>query len=281
VAQSLVVGFQWMSMLFLPLHFKALGVSDTGVGVLISVFSLSTLLLVLPLGILSDRLPPRPMMAAGAAVSGAAYMLAPGVQSVGWMVLVVVVAGAGFTLSSISLYSLFFKRVGADRRGAEVSLFNIGGLTGAGLAAWCGGELLEATGTTAVLWMGVALVMSGVFMVASGSASGVWDFAVYRIFHTAGDSVFNLLTLVVASIIFPRRRAGGAFAFALTVNTASFFLFANLGGLVGESFGFDRAFHLSGSIEVAGGLMLLVFRRRLRAIFMIERPEPAAIARRG
>jgi len=93
VAQSLVVGFQWLSMLFLPLHFKALGVSDTGVGVLISVFSLSTLLLVLPLGILSDRLPPRPMMAAGAAVSGAAYMLAPGVQSVGWMALVVAVAG--------------------------------------------------------------------------------------------------------------------------------------------------------------------------------------------
>ncbi len=115
LAQFLLVAFQWTSMLFLPLHFKAQGVSETGVGALISVFSLSTLLLVLPLGILSDRLPPRPMMAVGAAVAFVAYALAPGVQGVGWMVLVVALAGAGYTLSSISLYSLFFKRVGADR----------------------------------------------------------------------------------------------------------------------------------------------------------------------
>jgi MFS family permease len=382
LAQFLVVAFQWTSMLFLPLHFKALGVSETGIGVLISVFSLSTLLLVLPLGILSDRLPPRPMMTAGAAVVFAAYALAPGVKDVGWMAVVVALAGAGYTLSSISLYSLFFKRVGADRRGAEVSLFNIGGIIGAGLASWCCGELVQSTGSTTVvfplgaicalgwaaaswllpatrriafpileygrdlrqtrtwvliavmfvtashagfehagytllqtevigltagqvglvffflslwmcaitvwtgnrhdrvggqpvLWMGIALVISGGFMAASGSAAGVWDFAIYRVLHTAGDSVFNLLILVVASIIFPRRRAGGAFAFALTVNTASFFLFANLGGLVGEIFGLDRAFHLSGAIEIAGGLMLLLFRRRLRTIFLIERREPA------
>jgi MFS family permease len=381
LAQFLVVAFQWMSMLFLPLHFKAEGVSETGVGVLISVFSLSTLVLVLPLGILSDRLPPRPMMAAGAAVAFAAYALAPGVQGVGWLAVVVALAGAGFTLSSISLYSLFFKRVGDQRRGAEVSLFHIGGIIGAGLASWCCGELVQATGSTAVvfplgaacaagwaaatlllpptrsiafpileygrdlrqprtwlliaimfvtashagfeqtgytllqteiigltagqvglvffvlslwmcaitvwtgnrhdrvggqpvLWMGLALVISGGFMAASGSAAGVWDFTVYRVLHTAGDSVFNLLILVVASLIFPRRRAGGAFAFALTVRTASIFLFANLGGLVGEVFGFDRAFHLSGSIEVAGGLMLLVCRRRLRTIFLIDRREP-------
>jgi len=374
LAQFFMVAFHWMSMLYLPLHFKAAGVSDAGVGVLVSTFSLATLVLIFPLGALSDRLAPRPMMAAGSAVVVIAYLIMPLAESSLAMGAATFLAGAGFALSTISLYSLFFKQVGDDRRGAEVSFFTIGGILGAGFgAAACGfvsesfgdpgalfplgivfalawaaillampkatgiafpiveyakdlrsartwaliavmfvtashagfeqagytllqtqviglspktvgniflvlsftmclttlavGRFHDRAGKQPLVWMGVGLIVSGVFMAASGSAQGAGDFLVYRIFHTGGDAVFILLTLVVATIIFPKKRAGGAFAFALTINTASYFLFANIGGLVGGAYGFDRAFHLSGLIEVVGGVALLAFRKPLGRMF--------------
>jgi MFS family permease len=376
LAQFFVVAFQWTAMLFLPLFFKEQGISETGIGALISVFSLSTLVLVFPLGVLTDRLPPRPMMLAGAVLVAAANLLMPGASGVFELALWTFVAGAGFTLSSIALYSLFFKQVGSEKLGLEVSVFNIGGIMGAGVGAWVCGVLsnyyaveqvlfplgagfalawalaalflppvggvsfpileygrdlksvktwvliailfvtashagFEQAGYTLLqtdviglstktvgnifmaltVWMcvitawtgqrhdreerpllmiGAALILSGAFMAASGSARGPYDFLVYRVLHTAGDSVFNLLTLVVASIIFSKRRVGGAFAFALTINTASFFLFANLGGVVGDHFGFDRAFHLSGLISVVAGAFLLLSRGRVRKLIGMD-----------
>ena len=74
-----------------------------------------------------------------------------------------------------------------------------------------------------LLMMGLALSVSGIFMAASGLARGEYDFLLFRLLHTTGDSIFNLITLVVAAMIFPRHRSGGAFAFVLTINTASYF----------------------------------------------------------
>lgn len=376
LAQLCVVAFQWMSMVFLPLFFSERGFSAAAIGSLISMFSASTLLLVFPLGMLSDRIPPRPLLVIGAVLAIAANLAMPRAQGFQQMAAAVCLSGAGFTVSCIALYSLFFKQVGPGRRGFEVSLFNIGGIMGAGLgAALCGqlsryyaiGEVIfplgmsfaggwallafflpgargisfpileygrdlrrlrtwvliavmfvaashagfeqagyallqtEVIGLTTravgmiflvlslwmslitywtgeshdrqerpLLMMGMALIFSGVFMAASGSARGAGDFLFYRLVHTGGDAVISLLTLVAASMIFPRRRMGGAFAFALTVNTASYFMFANLAGVISGRFGFDRAFHVSGLIEVSGGLALLVFVRRLRTLFMIS-----------
>ena len=379
LAQFFIVAFQWAAMIFLPVFFGERGFSEFEIGMLISVFSLVTLLLVFPLGALSDRLPPRPLLMGGALLSSLAASLMPAVEGFFGFASLIALAGAGFTLSSISLYSLFFKQVGAERRGLEVSIFNIGGILGAGFGAWWCGVLAErfslsilfpmaalfalawamialwlprlkgisfpileygqdlkhartwvlifiifttashagfeqagyallqteviglstATvgrlfmiislwmvmvtiwtgrlhdrGERPLLMMGAALIVSGVFMGASGSAKGAMDFLIYRILHTAGDSVINLLVLVVASIIFPRHRAGGAFAFILTINTASYFMFANLAGAVGGRFGIDRAFYLSGLIMAVGGIFLLLFRGRLRRLFRIGEPRP-------
>ena len=118
-----------------------------------------------------------------------------------------------------------------------------------------------------VLMTGVALIVSGVFMAASGSATGAADFLLFRILHTTGDAVWSLFSLVLASLIFPKKRTGGAFAFALTVNTAAYFLFANLAGWIGGRWGFGSAFHLSGMIEVGGGLAILFGLSRMERMF--------------
>jgi len=364
---------QWMSMLYLPLYFQAQGFDGSAIGALVSLFSLATLALVFPLGVLSDRLPPHRLIYGGALLA----ILAAGLMArhTGFCSLAAgtFLMGAGFTLSWISLYSVFFKQIEGKQRGVEVSIFNIGGIMGAGLGACLCGELTEAFRPAVIFalaaafalawslanvflpktrgisfpimeyardlkrprtwvlvgiffiaashagfehagytllqteviglsadmvgklflvlaaWMSIitlatgrmhdkrerplimmafGLILSGTFMAASGSAGGALDFLLYRVLHTAGDSVLSLLILVAASMIFPRRRSGGAFAFALTVNTASYFMFANLAGAVGERFGFDSAFHLSGAIEIAGGLALLLLRKKIRAAFL-------------
>jgi MFS family permease len=375
LAQLCLIAFQWAAMIFMPVFFKERGVSDAGVGTLISLFSLSTLALVFPMGVLSDRVPPRPLLLGGALLAVAASMVMPFCRGFYQMASAMALAGAAFTFSSIALYSLFFKQVGGQR-GVEVSIFTIGGIMGAGLGAWGCGNLMQLVPVTralfpvlagsalawavvalflprgegiafpileygqdlkrlrtwvliaimfvtashsgfeqagytllqteviglstkmvgdlfliialwmtvTTLWtgrlhdqeerpllmMGLALILSGAFMAASGSARGALDFLIYRLLHTAGDSVFQLLTLVVAAMIFPKRRVGGAFAFGLTINTASYFLFANVAGVIGQHSGFRAAFHVSGLIEVIGGIALLMFRSRLRGLFSIS-----------
>jgi MFS family permease len=326
--------------------------------------------------VMSDRLPPRPMMVCGSLLVIISNLLMPSFESAFSLGIGCFICGAGYTLSSISLFSLFFKQIKADKRGFEVSMFNAGGIMGAGVCVFLCGLLSKYTGDMEVLfhlslvfsiawalfaliiptsgrisfplleyktdlkkagtwvliavffvtashsgfeqagyallqkdviglspfWIGniflilafwmaflsfiigwlhdrrqrpilmlaTALILSGVFMAASGSATGMADFLIFRIFHTVGDAIFNLILLVLASLIFPKRRAGGAFALALTVNTASYFLFANVGGVVGELYGFDTSFHLSGAIQVMGGLILILFYKRLRRVFLIE-----------
>lgn len=373
LAQFFVVAFQWMCMLFLPLFFQGQGVSGSGIGNLVSLYSFATLVLVFPLGVLSDRLPPHLLMLAGSGLVLLACYFMPTSSDYFVLATGTFIMGAGFTLSWISLFSIFFKQVAEKRRGFQVSVFNIGGILGAGVGGFGCGELIKGlswpgvifvlSSVFACLWalmalylprtrgiafpileygrdlrrgrtwilvailfvaashagfehagytllqteviglspetvgrlfmvlalwmaiitaftgrmhdqrerplfmMGFALVLSGVFMAASGSAAGAMDFLIFRVLHTAGDSIVNLLVLVVASMIFPRRRSGGAFAFALTVNTASYFMFANLAGVVGERLGFDSAFHLSGIIEVAGGIALLALRKKIKQMF--------------
>jgi MFS family permease len=381
LAQFFTVALQWMTLLYLPLYLSDLGLSDSRLGSLISIFSLATLVSVLPLGILADRLPPRPMMLVGALVSALANLYLPRAAGFPGLALGVFVDGLGFTLSSIALYSLFFKQVATDRRGLEISIFAIGGNLGAGAGAWSCGQLIGLAGygvifalgaAFALAWAGfalllprtrgiafpileygqdlkrgrawvliaiffvtashagfeqagygllqrqvlhlsdsaiggmfmalgiwmaivtawsgrlcdreqrpvlmcaIALLVSGAFMAASGSARSGAEFLFYRVLHTTGDAVFSLLILVLAASIFPRRRAGGAFAFAITVNTTSYFIFANLAGVVGQKYGFDSSFHLAGAFEFAGGLLLLLFRRRLARLFAGETgAEPA------
>jgi MFS family permease len=376
LAQFCVIGFQWAAMIFIPLYFKERGVADADIGILVATFDISTLLLVFPLGVLSDRIPPRPLMIAGGLLAAAACALLPWCRDFHEMALGMGAAGAGFTLTSIALAALFFKQVDPDRRGGEVAVFSIGGVMGGGVGAWVCGQLMKSfpvahvlfpvaigfalgwallaltlpgarglafplleygkdlkRGATWVLvgimivtashsgfehsgytllqtevihlstaaignlfiiiavWMalitlwtgrrhdqaerpllmmGLALIVSGAFMAASGSASGAVDFLAYRLLHTLGDAVFILLIMVVAAAIFPKHRVGGAYAFALTVNTASYALFAYIGGVVGQHHGFDQSFHLAGAIEVAGGVVLLVLRPWLRRSFRME-----------
>lgn len=374
-----MLALQWMAMLFLPLFFDSRGMGGDAIGILVSMFSLSTLVLVIPLGFLSDRVSPRALVLMGSllVVLPASFL---GYTGGFWPWLAgTFLIGAGFTLSWISLFSIFFKQVGEKRRGLEVSIFNMGGILGAGVGAWCGGTVSDLVSDPSVIfhlasffaaawamtcvkipetrgisfpileygrdlksgptwiliaiifvkashagiehanysllqteviglssrmvgelffvlsiWMGIvtiatgglhdrqekplrmmgaALILSGAYMAASGRAVGAWDFLAYRVGHTGGDSILNLLTLVVASMIFPRHRSGGAFAFILTVNTAAYFIFANIGGVWADRLSLQSSFYFAGFLMLACGMAIMVWRKSIREY--IDRPDSA------
>ncbi len=358
-----IFAFHWAMILFLPLFFKQAGLNDALIGVLISLFSLATIILIFPLGVLADRLNPRIMFLSGASCAVLFNILMPHTLSLWAMCALMLFAGGAISLMLISISALFIKQMGVEQRGVQVAVFNIGSIMGAGISAYFSGWLylwkgdimvifwlgagysalailtglmlpslkgipfsvleykedmghawmwilifvvaitashsgFEHAGYTLLqtevigldaeqvgraffyisLWMtaitlfagrlhdrlsrplimlGIAMVISGIFQAASGHAHEFMDFLALRLAHTFGDSFSTLLIPVVAATTFSRRRIGGTYAFILTVNTASYFIFANIGGLINQNMGFIASFDLSGALLLAGGIIAI------------------------
>ncbi len=355
-----VFAFHWAAILYLPLFFKEADLTDGGIGVLMSLFSLSTLILVFPLGVLADRINPKWLFLSGTLAGVLFSLIMPMMHSFFSMALLMLLGGAAVSLMLIAISALFIKQIGDERRGFQVAIFNIGSVFGAGFGGYLCGLLSKSLGDVTVLfpllaayclgaviaglllpsirgipfsileyrqdlrhawawilifvvaitashsgfehagytllqtevigldaeqvglaflyisfWMaaimllagklhdrfsrplimlGLAMITSGMFQAASGYAQGFFDFLIIRFIHTFGDSFSTLLITVVAAIIFPARRIGGTYALVLTVNTASYFLFANVAGAINQNMGFTASFNLSGALLVLGGL---------------------------
>ena len=97
-----------------------------------------------------------------------------------------------------------------------------------------------------VLYAGYALLVSGIFQSASGYCHGFGDFLFIRMIHTVGDSFAGVLILVVASVVFSKKRAGGSWAILLLVRNASDFIFANVAGGLNQTIGLRQGFLVSG-----------------------------------
>ncbi len=353
-------------MLYLPYYFKQAEVGDARIGLLMSLVSLSTLILILPLGILSDRISPRLLFLTGAVIMLVFALLFLFHPSANLFELYILIFGFASAFMQISLSSLFLKQMEEAERGGQSAVYNIGGVLGAGVGAELGGRLVgynqgeglfwfvlfisvliflsgiflpkvkgvafkvweykeelkkpaswilifivlviashagfehagytllqtEVIGLRAsdvgriafylsfwmaivswlsgkvqdrtmkpVLWAGVALIISGVFQAISAYAHGFFDFLLYRMAHTSGDSFSAVLMLVIASLIFSKKRTGGSWAVVVMFRNLSYFLFSNLGGVINQKWGFKESFVLSGVIMILSGLILIFFLR--------------------
>jgi len=353
-------------MIYLPYYFKQIGLSDARIGLLMSLVSLVFLVMVVPFGVLADRLNPRNLFLLGALSFMAFAFFFLKNSSLKWFELYMLLFGLASALSSISLSALFLKEMSEQARGGQSALYNIGGVLGAGLGAELGGKLVgfeqgkglfllmlalaillflsgwalpkkpgipfkiweykkelahpvswilifvvvivashagfehagytllqtEVIGLSAkqvgrlafylsfwmalitwlsgkiqdrtmkpILWAGVALILSGVFQAVSGYAQGFLDFFLYRTAHTAGDCFSMVLMIVIASLVFAKSRAGGSWAVVVMFRNLSYFLFANLGGVINQKWGFRESFVLSGIIMVLAGILLIFWLR--------------------
>ena len=138
----LFIALWWSGMIYLPYYFKQIGLSDARIGLLMSLVSLVFLVMVVPFGVLADRLNPRNLFLLGALSFMAFAFFFLKNSSLKWFELYMLLFGLASALSSISLSALFLKEMSEQARGGQSALYNIGGVLGAGLGAELGGKLV-------------------------------------------------------------------------------------------------------------------------------------------
>ncbi len=133
----------WMIMAFLPVFLKSISFTDSRIGIIIGIFSASSLLMILPAGFLSDYLSPKKMAVFGASLF---FVYTSGLYSVrNFYPLLVIAFTGGFAHSilNITIYSLFLKVMGIELRGKKIALYQVGAYLGFGGGPLIGGLIVQ------------------------------------------------------------------------------------------------------------------------------------------
>ena len=139
-----------MTFFFLPLYLIGIGRSGWEVGLLMSLFAVTTLVLALPSGLFNDRVESRKLLAAGF-VCLAVFFL--GIRTAAGLPLLIVFflfGGAGASLTQLSIESLVLKGAREGRRGRRFGLYSLVTTLVFAAAAVAGGFLLGARDFRAV-----------------------------------------------------------------------------------------------------------------------------------
>ncbi|MBE7559375.1 MFS transporter [bacterium] len=125
--------------MYLSLYFASRGIPEDRIGGLLSVYYLALPMVVLVLGLLTDRMPCRPLILCGAALSVLYCVLLPRLSDVRALALVMAMAGVGWTLATLSGNVLLLKSLEREARGRRLSLW-----VGASLAGYSLGTAASA-----------------------------------------------------------------------------------------------------------------------------------------
>jgi MFS family permease len=148
-----------MLLAYLPLYLKSMGVGDSLIGAMISLFSLTTLLAILPVGFLSDRI------LAGRIIQGGVvfFLLYPMslllTEDIKYLFLGIFMGGIGSATIQVFLHSLFYKTMPQESRGKRVAFFFIGGSLGFSLGPLTGGIILTYFSIDMVFYLVIALTV--------------------------------------------------------------------------------------------------------------------------
>jgi len=136
----------WMVLAYLPLLLESYGFADQQIGFAIGLNSLSSILLVLPLGVLSDYFSPKRTLTLGAVCYSAYFLLLVTLKDFASICLVLVIGGVGAAAVRVILTSLYLKLMGGTGRGKKVAFLQLGGYLGFGLGPLVGGYVYETFG---------------------------------------------------------------------------------------------------------------------------------------
>jgi len=133
----------WMVLAHLPSLLKHAGVSDPGIGLAIGIFALSSMLLMLPLGVFSDLFSPKRTLLACGVLYGGYFLLLPRVASnQEWLLPLMVLGGFGGAGLIVVSESLFLKLHAGENRARRIGFYQMATYLGFGLGPLAGGMIL-------------------------------------------------------------------------------------------------------------------------------------------
>ncbi len=133
----------WMLLAYLPIYLKQLHIPDGGIGILISIFSATMLLIAVPFGYLSDKFSPRRLVQFGISLFLIAMVGLCFIKNFSGISLLLLIGGSGSAISLISIYSLYYKNLGIQNRGKEFGLFLLAAHFGYSFGPLAGGYILS------------------------------------------------------------------------------------------------------------------------------------------
>jgi MFS family permease len=150
----------WMVLAYLPLVFKAYDFTDQQIGFVIGLNSLSSILLVLPLGVFSDYFSPKRTLTLGAICFSGYFLLLVILQDFYSVCAAIILGGVGAAAIRVILMSLYLKLIDSRGRGKKVAFLHLGGYLGFGSGPLLGGYVYDTFGATLMMkWAFVLSVM--------------------------------------------------------------------------------------------------------------------------
>jgi len=134
---------QGLTFFFLAMILQEKGLDGLHIGVLLSTYTLTPILLSLPAGVMNDRFTSRGLLAAALAGSAAFYLVLVKTAAFGALWPAFFLGGASMNLATISLQSIALKTVGVKGRSTKLGLFQGGTFIGYGVGLVTGGLVMQ------------------------------------------------------------------------------------------------------------------------------------------
>ena len=202
LCQFLFIFASWLFVVYLPIYLRnelEPPMSPDRIGALISVYMFTTLLLILPLGYLSDRVSERRILQVGAGLFVVYAALLLVVRSFWGLLAVQLTGGTGEAILLIVLPALLYKKLGPVQRGRRVSGFIAAGLLGCAVAPYPCALLVEKAHLPYTTLFGISFGASVLLFVAVSCLEETPPFAI-RIADYLPDIRRREVLLVVIAI---------------------------------------------------------------------------------
>ena len=197
LVRFLIYFVHWMVLAHLPVLLKHGGFGDVAIGLAIGVLSLSSMLLMLPMGVFSDIFSPKRTLLAGAGCFAVYFLLLPQVASLPGLLVATVTGGLGAAALVVVSESLYLKQFGQERRGRRVAIYHCSTYLGFGLGPLFGSLLLEQGPG----WLFAAAGIGALLILAVGMLLQDHEVMVFS-FREYGDGLREFKPLLLMACIF-------------------------------------------------------------------------------
>jgi len=122
-----------------------------------------------------------------------------------------------------------------------------------------------------VLAYAFGLILCGVFQFLTGYSEQFYSFIICRLLHTFGDAVCTLMLGILVTFVFNKNRLGFSFGFFLMAQLAASIPFSYISGILSKKNDYSMPFYFNGIFIILLAFVILIFRKKLRLIFGLEK----------